>query len=159
MGLLSGSEDFFFRGVQASAADVFGDGLVEDHYVLADEGEQFAAVFDFELAQVFSVEEDGACGRVKEPEEKVDERGFARPAFTSNAQFLTMRSFSMLFCLLNPPPAAGYLLFLIFKHSVASIVFCPAAYLGGNRMAEVRLRRQDRHLPLLLDFYYVIKLR
>ena len=85
VGLLGGLEDFFFCGVGSSAADVFGDGLVEDDYVLADEGEQFAVVFDFELAQVFSVEEDGACGRVKEAEEEVDESGFAGAAFAGNA--------------------------------------------------------------------------
>src|ERR1700691_2900963 len=79
-GGLHGIEDLLVAGVKLAHADIVADGAIEEENVLADKTDLRAQAGDFGFAEVDAVEKYRALGRVIEPQDQLQESGFAAAA-------------------------------------------------------------------------------
>jgi len=80
VGGLGGVFDVALGGVALGVGDVLGDGAVEEEDILFDDAEESAVGPWVDVAEVVSVEADGALGGVVEASDEVAEGGFAGAA-------------------------------------------------------------------------------
>ena len=73
-------DDFLARGLGPAVGDVVVDGIVEQHRILRHDADGAAQAFLRDLADVLTIHEDAACGRVVEAEQQARQRGLARAA-------------------------------------------------------------------------------
>ena len=79
-GLAGGRMDLGFGGVEATIADIFGDGGVEEECFLSDDAYLFAERGLGDGADIDDIDKDGATLRIVEAEEEREERAFAGAA-------------------------------------------------------------------------------
>src|SRR5439155_7913674 len=72
-----GGDDFIFARARPGVGDILGDAGREENRLLQDDGELVAQIGQVEVAQICSIQENLARGRVIETSQQIHQRGLA----------------------------------------------------------------------------------
>src|SRR5579875_2799147 len=88
VGRLCGLHDLFKAGIRAPVGDVFGDGAVEEEWLLGNDADLAPEVFEGDLAIVYAIYADNAGIRLVKTADEIDCRGFSGSGFAHQADHL-----------------------------------------------------------------------
>ena len=77
VGIFSGGDDFFHRGLEAAIANVLRDSPGKEERLLQDEANLLAKGFEGQLATVQTVQQDAALLRIVKAGQQADESALA----------------------------------------------------------------------------------
>ncbi len=87
--VLRGGFDIGARGAAAALRDIVGDGFVEQERLLCHERNMFAQRGERDVADVLSVDGNGAAIDIVKAQQQIEQRGLARAGWANERDLLT----------------------------------------------------------------------